>query len=135
MKILGVGTPYPHDPSAALYVDGKLIAAVEEERFTREKHAEFDTAARSVQFCLKQAGLEPNDIDVVAFPWSYEWHKKREWKSFRRLFFPYISRAFKSVLQTEKIRNLDPRIRHSPEKGRNQLKFWSRRFPTNSKRR
>lgn len=106
VKILGVGTPYPHDPSAALYVDGKLIAAVEEERFTREKHAEFDTAARSVEFCLKYANLSPPDIDVVAFPWSYEWYQSRRWKSFRRLFFPYISRAFKSVLQSEKIRKI-----------------------------
>ncbi|MBI4431136.1 MAG: carbamoyltransferase [Candidatus Omnitrophica bacterium] len=104
MKVLGVGTPYPHDPSAAIYVDGKLVAAAEEERFTREKHAEFDLTVHSVRFCLKQAGLKPDDIDIVAFPWSYEWYQARRWKSFRRLFFPYISRAFKSVLKSEKVR-------------------------------
>ena len=104
MKVLGIGTPYPHDPSAALYIDGKLVAAVEEERFVCEKHAPFYAATHSVKFCLKQAGLKPQDIDVVAYPWSYEWHKNRQWRSFRRLAFSYPSRAFKSFIKTPQAR-------------------------------
>lgn len=104
MNVLGVGTPFPHDPSAALYVDGRLVAAAEEERFVREKHAPFYTAAHAVKFCLAQAGLKPEDIDAVAYPWSYQWHCARQWRSFRRLLFSYPSRAFKSFLKTPKAR-------------------------------
>ena len=61
MNVLGINA-YHGDASAALFVDGRLIAAVEEERFTRVKH---DTSFphRSIRFCLDQAGLRPEDID------------------------------------------------------------------------
>ena len=62
--ILGINA-YHGDASAALVIDGQLIAAVEEERFTRLKH---DTAFphRAVQFCLDQAGIGPHDLDHIA---------------------------------------------------------------------
>jgi carbamoyltransferase len=76
-----------HDPSAAIYVDGKLIAAAEEERFIRDKHAKGKMPFEAAKFCLKYAGLKPNDIDVVAFPFAKislrsgaRWHfAKRYW--------------------------------------------------------
>ncbi|MBI2095122.1 MAG: carbamoyltransferase [Candidatus Omnitrophica bacterium] len=63
-SILGVNA-YHGDSSACLVRDGRLVAAVEEERFRRVKHwAGFP--AESVRYCLKEAGLAPGDIDHVA---------------------------------------------------------------------
>ncbi|MBN9351748.1 MAG: carbamoyltransferase [Chitinophagaceae bacterium] len=61
MNIIGINA-WHADASAALVVDGKLILAIEEERFTRKKHwAGFPSQA--IQFCLKESGLNPEDID------------------------------------------------------------------------
>lgn len=63
--ILGISAYY-HDSAAALVVDGQIVAAAQEERFSRQKHDEgFPTQA--VAYCLKQAGLEVADLDWVAF--------------------------------------------------------------------
>jgi carbamoyltransferase len=59
-----------HDPSAALYIDGKLVAAAEEERFIREKHAKNKMPLEAARFCLQYAGIRPGDVDVVAFPFA-----------------------------------------------------------------
>ena len=70
LTVLGLSGALTHDPSAALYIDGKLVAAAEEERFIREKHAKNKLPIHSAQFCLKYAGIKPNDVDVVAFPYA-----------------------------------------------------------------
>jgi carbamoyltransferase len=63
--ILGISAFY-HDSAAALVVDGKIVAAAQEERFTRKKHdAAFPD--RAVAFCLAEAGLRPADLDYVVF--------------------------------------------------------------------
>ncbi len=63
--ILGISAFY-HDSAAALVVDGRIVAAAQEERFTRKKHdAHFPT--RAAAYCLKEAGLTPADVDHVAF--------------------------------------------------------------------
>jgi carbamoyltransferase len=63
--ILGISAFY-HDSAAALVVDGEIIAAAQEERFTRKKH-DPDFPARAVAYCLAEAGLKPADLDYVAF--------------------------------------------------------------------
>lgn len=70
MNILGVSGAVGHDASAALFVDGELVAAAEEERFLRDKHAKGLFPLQSSRFCLEFAGLQPADIDIVAFPYS-----------------------------------------------------------------
>lgn len=65
MKILGLSCFY-HDAAAALLVDGQLVAAAEEERFSRKKH-DAGFPARAVRFCLRQARLEARDLDYVVF--------------------------------------------------------------------
>jgi carbamoyltransferase len=65
MNILGLSCYY-HDSAAALLVDGKVIAASEEERFSRIKH-DNGFPAHAVHFCLDKAELKTNDIDYVAF--------------------------------------------------------------------
>jgi carbamoyltransferase len=63
--ILGISAFY-HDSAAALVVDGEIVAAAQEERFTRKKH-DADFPVRAVEFCLKQAGIRVEDLDHVAF--------------------------------------------------------------------
>jgi carbamoyltransferase len=66
MNILGINA-YHGNASAALVCDGKLIAAVEEERFNRVKYAAgFPVAA--IRYCLKEAGITLADLDHVAVP-------------------------------------------------------------------
>ncbi len=64
-RILGISAFY-HDSAAALVVDGKIVAAAQEERFSRKKHdARFPVHA--IDYCLRQAGLKAADLDYVAF--------------------------------------------------------------------
>lgn len=72
MRVLGVNTVF-HDPAAAVVVDGHVVAAAEEERFNRRKHgkpnvpfAAWEMPAMSAAWCLRQAGLRPQDLDAVA---------------------------------------------------------------------
>lgn len=65
MTILGISAFY-HDSAAALVIDGKIIAAVQEERFTRKKHdAAFPMNA--CKYCLKASGLEIDELDAIVF--------------------------------------------------------------------
>jgi carbamoyltransferase len=65
MIILGLNC-YKHDAAAAVVVDGKLAAAVEEERFTRVKHTGA-FPARAARWCLREVGARAGDVDHVAF--------------------------------------------------------------------
>lgn len=65
MNVLGLSCFY-HDAAAALIVDGELIAAAEEERFSRIKH-DFEFPERAIRFCLGVAGIQPQDLDLVVF--------------------------------------------------------------------
>ena len=65
MRILGMSC-YFHDASAALIEDGVLIAAAEEERFTRKKH-DFEYPHNAIKFCLDQGGVSGKGLDYVVF--------------------------------------------------------------------
>jgi carbamoyltransferase len=65
MNILGISAFY-HDSAACLVCDGEIVAAAQEERFTRKKH-DYRFPQHAIDFCLSTAGLEPNQIDYVAF--------------------------------------------------------------------
>ncbi|MFC1800045.1 carbamoyltransferase N-terminal domain-containing protein, partial [Candidatus Eisenbacteria bacterium] len=65
MDILGISAFY-HDSAACLIRDGEIIAAAQEERFTRKKHdPSFPTHA--IEYCLREGGIAGGDIDLVAF--------------------------------------------------------------------
>src|SRR5260370_40444281 len=66
MNILGINA-YHGNASAAIVCDGRLIAAVEEERFNRVKYAA-GFPVQAIRYCLKEAGLALSDIDHVAVP-------------------------------------------------------------------
>ncbi len=63
--ILGISAYY-HDSAAALVVDGEIVAAAQEERFTRKKH-DHEFPAHAVRYCLDKAGLTVSDLDHVGF--------------------------------------------------------------------
>lgn len=65
MNILGISC-YFHDAAAAILQDGQLVAAAEEERFSRKKH-DYEFPERAIQFCLQTAGISAGDLDYVAF--------------------------------------------------------------------
>jgi carbamoyltransferase len=65
MNILGISCYY-HDAAAAILRDGQLIAAAEEERFTRVKH-DFSFPEAAIRFCLETAKIQGGDVDYVAF--------------------------------------------------------------------
>jgi carbamoyltransferase len=76
MRVLGVNSVF-HDPAAALVVDGVVVAAAEEERFSRRKHGKrpvpfsaWEQPAMAARWCLRQAGLSPADVDLIGF--SYD---------------------------------------------------------------
>jgi len=84
MNILGISAFY-HDSAAALIRDGRIVAAAQEERFTRKKHDHrFPTHA--VRWCLESEGLSVGDVDVVAF---YE----KPFVKFERLLETYLAYA------------------------------------------
>jgi len=65
---LGLTGPIGHDPAAALFVDGELVAAAEEERLIRRKHAKEQSPYHAARYCLQYAGISPADVDIVAIP-------------------------------------------------------------------
>src|SRR4030095_1961544 len=65
MHVLGISCHY-HDAAAALLRDGVLVAAAEEERFSRKKH-DYGFPRHAIDFCLKRAGIRPEDLDYVVF--------------------------------------------------------------------
>jgi len=65
MRILGISAFY-HDSAAALVVDGRIVAAAQEERFSRKKHDD-RFPVNAVRYCLEEAGLDVKDLDAIAF--------------------------------------------------------------------
>jgi carbamoyltransferase len=65
MKILGISAFY-HDSAAAVVVDGDIVAAAQEERFTRTKH-DPGFPRHAVEYCLRQAGIKASQLDFIAF--------------------------------------------------------------------
>jgi carbamoyltransferase len=91
--ILGISAFY-HDSAAALVVDGRIVAAAQEERFTRKKH-DYSFPQNAIDYCLGEAGLTPERLDYVGF---YD----KPLLKFERLLETYIAFApsgFRSFLQ------------------------------------
>ncbi len=84
MKILGISAFY-HDSAAALIVDGEIIAAAQEERFTRKKH-DFGFPTNAIDYCLAEGGISTHDLDIVAF---YD----KPFQKFDRLLHTYLTYA------------------------------------------
>lgn len=63
--ILGISAFY-HDSAAALVVDGRIVAAAQEERFTRLKH-DHNFPVNAIEYCMREAGIGPENLDAVVF--------------------------------------------------------------------
>lgn len=90
MRILGISAYY-HDSAAALIDDGRIVAAAQEERFTRIKH-DSTFPENAIAYCLEAGGIEPSEIDHVAF---YD----KPFLKFERLLETYLTfapRGYKS---------------------------------------
>jgi carbamoyltransferase len=97
MYILGISC-YFHDAAAALLCDGQLVAAAEEERFTRKKH-DYEFPEHAIQFCLRAGGITAADLDYVVF-------FEKPFVKFERLLlsnlqtFPRSYRVFREAMVT-----------------------------------
>ena len=89
MKILGISGLY-HDSAAVLYSNGELIAAAQEERFTRVKH-DASFPINSINFCLREASFSLQEIDAIAF---YD----KPLLKFERILETHISMAPKGLV-------------------------------------
>ncbi|MFH2138239.1 MAG: carbamoyltransferase C-terminal domain-containing protein [Candidatus Omnitrophota bacterium] len=72
MNVLGIN--HYTDPAACLLVGGKLVACVEEERFTRLKNSHNIFPGHSVDFCLKKAGISIDEVDRIAIPYDAHYY-------------------------------------------------------------
>lgn len=88
MNILGISAFY-HDSAACLIQDGKIVAAAQEERFTRVKHDE-SFPKNAIEYCLEYSGLSIDELDAIAF---YD----KPFLKFERLLETYLSFAPKGV--------------------------------------
>jgi len=84
MNILGISAFY-HDSAACLVIDGKIISAAQEERFTRKKH-DYRFPVNAARFCLEYSNLKIRDVDIIAF---YD----KPFLKFERLLETYLTYA------------------------------------------
>ncbi|OBB59063.1 carbamoyltransferase [Mycobacterium sp. 852013-51886_SCH5428379] len=120
MRILGINAVF-HDPAAALVVDGQIVAAAEEERFSRRKHGKqavpfstWELPVQAARWCLEQAGLTPADLDAVGYSYDPRLMDAttegmagldRDWEYLRTLYAERAPRFLQSSLP-----GLDPGI-------------------------
>jgi carbamoyltransferase len=97
--VLGINAVF-HDPAAALVVDGKVVAAAEEERFSRRKHGKrpvpfstWELPEAAARWCLAEAGMGAGDLDAVAYSYQPDLARsdggdltEAEWEGLRTLF-------------------------------------------------
>jgi carbamoyltransferase len=123
MRVLGINAVF-HDPAAALVVDGQVVAAAEEERFSRRKHgkpsvpfATWELPQRAAAWCLARAGLAPDELDAVAYSYDPSLAPRPgadltadEWEGLRTLYAQRAPLFLRSALP-----GLDPaRVRFVP---------------------
>jgi carbamoyltransferase len=99
--VLGINAVF-HDPAAALVVDGEVVAAAEEERFSRRKHGKepvsfstWELPVEAASWCLREGGLRAQDVDAVAYSYDPQLAERGEaatdrWEPLRTL---YVRRA------------------------------------------
>jgi carbamoyltransferase len=118
MRVLGLNAVF-HDPAAALVVDGRTVAAAEEERFSRRKHGKspvpfstWELPEQAIAWCLEKGGLEAGDLDAIAYsydpalaPQEGEDITADEWEGLRTLYVRRAPRFLASLgLEPERVR-------------------------------
>jgi carbamoyltransferase len=127
--VLGINAAF-HDESAALVANGRIVAAAEEERFSRRKHGKppvpfsaWELPERSARWCLEHAGLRPADLDVVAYaydparaPASNGDLTAAGWEDLRTLYVrraPLFLRTALPGLDPERVRFVPHHVAHA----------------------
>jgi carbamoyltransferase len=127
--VLGVNAVF-HDPAAAVIRDGRIVAAAEEERFTRRKHGKqpvafstWELPERSARWCLEQAGVTAEELDAVAYSYDPERAPApeaditaREWEGLRTLFVqraPLFLRTALPGLDPDRVRFVPHHVAHA----------------------
>ena len=119
MQILGISAFY-HDSAAALVRDGRIVAAAQEERFSRRRH-DPSFPRHAIEYCLSEAGTSLPDLDFVAF---YD----KPFLKFERLLETYLAfapRGFRSFAQAVPLwsaRKVVPAAKHQPPTPRPHLR-------------
>lgn len=122
MIVLGVNAVF-HDPAAAIVVDGRTVAAAEEERFSRRKHGKpavpfstWELPEQAIRFCLREAGLTADDLDAVAYSYDPALVARHgdlvasEWEDLRSLYAERAGLFLRTILP-----GFDPeRLHHVP---------------------
>jgi len=123
VKVLGINAVF-HDPAAALVVDGRIVAAAEEERFSRRKHGKqpvpfstWELPERAAAWCLSEGGIEPAELDAVAYSYDPDLAQQPNgditadnWEGLRTLYARRAPRFLATALP-----GLDPaRVRFVP---------------------
>src|SRR4051794_33552067 len=129
MRVLGVNAVF-HDPAAALVVDGRIVAAAEEERFSRRKHGKvpvpfstWELPEQAMQWCLSEAGLKPSDIDLIGYSYDPEMAEPlqadptaHEWEGLRTLYCrraPLFLQACLPGLVPDRVRFVPHHVAHA----------------------
>jgi carbamoyltransferase len=111
VRVLGINAVF-HDPAAALVVDGEIVGAAEEERFSRRKHGKapiafstWELPERAMAYCLRRAGLSPADLDAVAYSYDPKLATPAgsdvtasQWEPLRTLFVERLPLFLKTAL-------------------------------------
>lgn len=132
MRILGVNAIF-HDPAAALVIDGEVVAAAEEERFSRRKHgkeavpfAAWEQPIEAMRWCLRTAGVKPEELAAVAYSYDPDlvrpgqegtdpaWEELRTRYAYRA---PFFLAAALPGLDPEKVRFVPHHVAHAASAG------------------
>lgn len=129
MRVLGINAVF-HDPAAALVVDGEIVAAAEEERFSRRKHGKvpvpfstWELPEEAARFCLSRARLSPADLDAIAYSYDPGLCEtpgrdltEDGWEGLRTLFArraPLFLKAALPGLDPERVRFVPHHVAHA----------------------
>jgi carbamoyltransferase len=126
--VLGINAVF-HDPAAALVVDGRIVACAEEERFSRRKHGKqsvpfstWELPVDAARWCLAEAGLEPGDVDAVAYSYDPDLAPETsslmagEWEGLRTLYArraPWFLATALPGLDTSRVRYVAHHVAHA----------------------
>jgi carbamoyltransferase len=129
MRVLGINAVF-HDPAAALVVDGQIVAAAEEERFSRRKHGKaavafstWELPSLSAEWCLRHARIDPSELDAVAYSYDPSLAPQPgadivadEWEGLRTLYVqraPMFLRTLLPGLAPERVHHVPHHLAHA----------------------
>ena len=128
MRVLGVNAVF-HDPAAALVVDGRTVAAAEEERFSRRKHGKepvpfstWELPVEAMRWCLSEAGVSPSELDAVTYSYDPALAVERgpgldpAWEGLRKTYVeraPYFLATALPGLDPERVMHMPHHVAHA----------------------